>query len=182
MVGRRELMIGCGNRRGRILQVDGHDTWNELVTLDVDPACHPDHVHDLNELPLPFPDEDFDEIHAYEVLEHVGRQGDFRFFFAQFADFWRVLRPDGALMGSCPALRSAWLWGDPGHTRVITQDRDPDADFKIPLPQPEEAANKVPEPADAQDGSDADEEDGADVRHAGNGLADLSGKARDLAP
>ncbi len=122
MVGRRELMIGCGNRRGRILQVDGHDTWNELVTLDVDPACHPDHVHDLNELPLPFPDEDFDEIHAYEVLEHVGRQGDFRFFFAQFADFWRVLRPDGALMGSCPALRSAWLWGDPGHTRVITQE------------------------------------------------------------
>lgn len=116
---RRELLIGCGNSRDRIIKVDDHEEWSDLVTLDHDPLCGPDVLHDVEKVPLPFEDEAFDEIHAYEVLEHVGRQGDFRFFLAQFSDFWRILRPNGAVCGSCPATRSAWLWGDPGHTRVI---------------------------------------------------------------
>jgi SAM-dependent methyltransferase len=76
-------------------------------------------VHDLADLPLPFDDDTFDECHAYEVLEHIGQQGDWRFFFAQFSDFWRILKPDGLLAGTSPHWSSSWAWGDPGHTRIF---------------------------------------------------------------
>lgn len=70
---------------------------------------------------LPFLDNFFDEVHAYEVLEHVGAQGDARKFFEQFTEFWRVLRPGGILYGSVPDHRSLWAWSDPSHKRIITQ-------------------------------------------------------------
>lgn len=65
-------------------------------------------------------DDWYDEIHAYEVLEHIGAQGDYRLFFAQFSEFWRILKPGGFFFATCPAWHSAWAWGDPSHTRVIT--------------------------------------------------------------
>jgi len=114
-----ELLIGCGNRREKVLHRPGREEWTELVTLDIDPAAKPDVVHDLDVLPYPFADNTFDEIHASEVLEHCGRQGDWRFFFGQFAEFWRILKPGGVLCASCPSVTSRWAWGDPGHTRVI---------------------------------------------------------------
>lgn len=114
----KELLIGCGSRRVKHLQPDG-EGWHDLTTLDINPDHRPDVEWDLENLPLPFPDNSFDQIHAYEVLEHTGRQGDYRFFLAQFEDFWRILRPDGLLCGSVPHQQSSWVWGDPGHTRTI---------------------------------------------------------------
>lgn len=114
-----ELLIGCGNRREKVMHLPGKEGWTDLVTLDIDPNAKPDVVHDLDVLPYPFDDNQFDEIHASEVLEHCGRQGDWRFFLAQFAEFWRILKPGGVLCASCPSITSRWAWGDPGHTRVI---------------------------------------------------------------
>jgi SAM-dependent methyltransferase len=71
---------------------------------------------------LPFDDNEFDEVHAYSVLEHCGTQGDFRFFFAQFEDFWRILKPNGLFIGIVPAWNGEWAWADPGHRRVITRE------------------------------------------------------------
>lgn len=62
----------------------------------------------------------YDEIHAYEVLEHCGSQGDYRLLFSQFAEFWRILKPGGYLFATCPAWHSPWAWGDPSHSRVLT--------------------------------------------------------------
>lgn len=116
----KELLIGCGNSREKKLFAPVENSeWHNLTTLDWSPACKPDVVHDLNVLPYPFIDNEFDEIHAYEVLEHLGRQGDWKFFLDQFAELWRILKPGGMLFGSVPLPSSPWAWGDPSHTRVI---------------------------------------------------------------
>lgn len=115
-----ELLIGCGVNRAKRIRLAGQpETWSEVVTLDINPDVRPDIEWNLENLPLPFPGNHFDEIHAYHVLEHVGRQGDYRFFFAQFEDLWRILKPGGSLCGIVPAPDSGWIWGDPGHTRLI---------------------------------------------------------------
>jgi hypothetical protein len=66
-----------------------------------------------------FKDSIFSEVHAYEVLEHLGRQGDAESFFATFDNIWRILLPNGYLFGTCPSRFGCWLWGDPGHARAI---------------------------------------------------------------
>jgi SAM-dependent methyltransferase len=114
-----ELLLGCGRRREKHLWLPDRKEWNGLVTLDMNPDVGADVVHDLAKLPLPFHDDSADEIHAYEVLEHVGQQGDWRFFFDQWADFWRILKPGGHFFGSSPFWASKWAWGDPGHTRIV---------------------------------------------------------------
>lgn len=115
-----ELLIGCGSTRDRRIKIEGRTTFSNLVTLDANAAHGPDVIHDLNSLPYPFEANAFDEIHAYEVLEHCGRQGDWEFFFAQFSEFWRILKPGGFLAATCPSFRSLWAWGDPSHTRIFT--------------------------------------------------------------
>jgi SAM-dependent methyltransferase len=96
--------------------------WDHLVTLDINADHNPDVVHDLNVTPYPFAESIFDEIHAYEVMEHLGRQGEYSGFFDQWSEMWRILKPGGVFVGTSPALKSNWLWGDPGHTRVVSQE------------------------------------------------------------
>lgn len=121
-------MLGAGHRPATRILVgptsarEENTTW---VRLDVNEAAKPDVVFDLNNvqhIPLPFDKWAFDEIHAYEVLEHVGRQGDWRQFFAEFREYHRVLKPGGLLFGTSPSLHSRWVWGDPSHTRVICEE------------------------------------------------------------
>lgn len=119
------------------------ERWQNVVTVDLNPSCDPDLLIDLSRtiwdfdppsvLRRPEPDvleeldggdlelraESFDEVHAYEVLEHLGRSGDYETYFAQFDEIWRVLRPGGFLCASVPSRFSIWAWGDPGHTRII---------------------------------------------------------------
>lgn len=116
-----ELLIGCGHSRERRVTFSGiPETWTQLITLDVDETVDPDVVHNLDKIPYPFDDNMFNEIHAYEVLEHCGTQGDYYFFFQQFEEFHRILKPGGYLIGSCPNWDHEWAWADPGHRRIIT--------------------------------------------------------------
>jgi SAM-dependent methyltransferase len=116
----RDLLLGCGSRRDWRFNVGGRTGWGELVTLDLVETHKPDVVHDLRNPRLPFADNEFDLIAAFEVLEHCGRQGDAELLLAQFSDYWRVLKPDGYLVATCPSWKSMWAWGDPSHTRVIS--------------------------------------------------------------
>ena len=115
----RELLMGCGSRREKFLFEGDNRDFHHLTTLDINTSHHPDVVHDLNVHPLPFLDHAFDEIHAYDVLEHLGSQGDYAFFFSEFSEYWRILKPNGRFFATVPATRSAWVWGDPSHTRYF---------------------------------------------------------------
>lgn len=122
----KTLLIGCGSSRKRKIRLPGDpddsSQWpGDLVTLDCETVHGADVVYDLNDLPLPFGMCAFDRIDAYEVLEHCGRQGDARFFFNQFDDFWRMLKPGGHLCATVPRWDSPWAWGDPSHTRIISE-------------------------------------------------------------
>lgn len=121
-----ELLLGCGHSRQKRMGPPNEPlTWGELWTLDINTACKPDIVCDLTK-----PDhlerisveyqQEFDAIHAYEVLEHCGAQGDVALLFAQFAAFWLMLKPDGLFYATVPAWNSIWAWGDPSHTRIIS--------------------------------------------------------------
>ena len=124
MTTKRELLIGCGSTRDKRLSVDRKTEFDNLTTLDYNADHRPDVVWDLTDpIGLPFDANTFDEIHAYEVLEHTGAQGDYRFFFWQFSDFWRVLKPDGHLFATCPSRHSPWAYGDPSHTRIMQPEQ-----------------------------------------------------------
>jgi SAM-dependent methyltransferase len=114
-----DLLIGCGNNRQKRVWID-REEWCDLVTLDHDPACGADVIHNLDDTPWPLEDNAFDEVGAFEVLEHLGKQGDWRSFFCHFGEIWRVLKPNGLLLASVPDWRNEWAWGDPSHTRIIT--------------------------------------------------------------
>ena len=115
-----ELLLGCGSSRTKRIVVPGYPSeWTDLKTVDIVASHSPDVVWDLEQTPWPFEDDTFTEVHAYEILEHLGRQGDYKSFFATFQEIWRVLKPKGVLCATVPDYRSMWAWGDPGHTRII---------------------------------------------------------------
>jgi hypothetical protein len=138
----RELLLGCGRSRDKRVRCPANmtDQWRGLITLDSNRDVTPDVLCDLNNWVLhewrkgwdmdeviftdgkdfaTFRESVFDEVHAYEVVEHLGRQGDHRSFFSFFELVWRLMKPGGYFCGTCPSRFSPWLWGDPGHTRAI---------------------------------------------------------------
>lgn len=112
-----ELLLGCGHRRTR--DFPDNKPFKNLVTLDNNPDCNPNWLWDLEEL-LPFQTDWFDEIHAYDVLEHLHSQGDEVSFFSEWSEYARILKPNGIFVGSVPRPDCKWAYGDPGHKRIIT--------------------------------------------------------------
>ncbi len=97
----RVLNIGCGQTRipGSI----GLDWVMIPGFVDV--------VHDLNTLPYPFPDQSFDVIHMYHVLEHLDRP------LRVMEEIHRILRHGGTLHIRVPHFSSMGAFTDITHKR-----------------------------------------------------------------
>ena len=102
MKNKKVLDIGCG--RSKLLGAIGVDQL-KLPGVDV--------VADLNQR-LPFPDGEFEVVHANQVLEHIPN------LLGLMEEMHRVLRVGGVLVAHVPYFRSNWAAVDPTHVRQFT--------------------------------------------------------------
>ena len=78
--------------------------------------------------PIPFPDNFFDSVSAYDFFEHIPRVSvdlntkSSRFPFVELMnEIWRVLKPNGILYAVTPAFPHEKAFRDPTHVNIITK-------------------------------------------------------------
>ena len=118
------LDIGCGDRPRNPFQahsaygIDIRDNADENVVRA-----------DLTVEPIPFPDQTFDFITAYDFIEHVPRLIYLprrRFPFVELMnEIWRTLKVDGIFLSHTPILPYAEAFQDPTHVNILTADTFP---------------------------------------------------------
>ena len=111
----------------RVLDVGSADgpsvgwmSGRQRFAIDLDPrGLRPGTGVCASALALPFADESFDVVGAFDVIEHCEPEGQ------AVDELARVLRPGGRLLASVPAY--AWAWSDhdvrAGHYRRYTRPR-----------------------------------------------------------
>jgi len=102
-----KLNLGAGGRP--IKGFVNHDRRKHSAEIDI--------VWDLNELPWPWGDTEFDEIHAMSVLEHLDID-----LVQSIDECWRILAEGGTLRIRVPYWRHELCWSDPTHRRGYTMD------------------------------------------------------------
>lgn len=122
----RHLDLGCGSRP--------HNPYDsgDLHGVDIVEPTHTLALQfrqaNLSLDPIPYPDQHFDSVSAYDVLEHVPRilpaldRHATRFPFIELMDeIWRVLKPGGLLYAQTPAYPNSAAFKDPTHVNIITE-------------------------------------------------------------
>jgi SAM-dependent methyltransferase len=116
------LLVAAGHSRDKkLFTTEQGDQWNgRLVTVDINPNCGANVIHDMAVRPFPFADAEFDEIHAYDCLEHWGTQGDWRGWFDEMREYRRILKPGGTMSIVVPVGEDRFA--DPGHVRFFSMN------------------------------------------------------------
>lgn len=98
----QKLNLGCGT------QIKAG--W---VNLDISALPGVDVVHDIEKLPLPFADGQFDEILCQDVLEHVE-------YIPILRDLHRIMKSGGRLSIRVPHFTSKHSFIDPTHKKLFS--------------------------------------------------------------
>jgi len=80
----------------------------DAITLDIDPQHNPDVVHNLNQSPYPFKDNQFKEISCHHVLEHLSDLPPV------MDELHRICASDGQIVIEVPH-HSSWCANTPEH-------------------------------------------------------------------
>ena len=99
------LDIGCGK----------HKTPG-AVGMDINPRTGADVIHDLDVVPYPFPDDEFDLIIGNHVIEHVAD------VLAVVAELHRIARPGAIIRLDTPHYSDVASYTDPTHRRHLTTE------------------------------------------------------------
>lgn len=97
------LNLGAG-------KLDSKESWGNTKYINLDIVKYPgiDKVWDLNKLPLPFKNEEFNEILAYSILEHVN-------YVPLMKELYRILKPKGLIKIRVPHFTYVEAYADPTH-------------------------------------------------------------------
>lgn len=88
----------------------GSDIKQGWINLNIVQLPGVDAVHNIEDLPLPFADNSFDEILAQDILEHVD-------YIPVLKDLHRILAPGGRLRIRVPHYTSRNNYTDPTHKK-----------------------------------------------------------------
>ena len=100
--GKKRLNLGCGS--------DIKDGWVNLDWINL-PGVNV--VHDIEILPLPFQDEEFDEILCQDILEHIE-------YILVLKDLYRILKKGGKLSIRVPHFTSKNNFINPTHKKLFS--------------------------------------------------------------
>lgn len=89
------------------------DVREGYVNLDMTAYPNIDVVWDLNKLPLPFEDNQFEEILAYSILEHVD-------YVPLMDEIYRILQPMGIIKIRVPHFEYCEAYADPSHIHFFS--------------------------------------------------------------
>lgn len=94
----------------KILDVGcGHSKLPNAVSMDNDPAVNPDVLHDMEVIPYPFADNEFDVVHCGQVLEHL------KDIIPVMKELHRIGKPGGSVVISVPHFSGKTAFMDPSH-------------------------------------------------------------------
>lgn len=121
--GKKVLDVGCGNAYGTALMAK---SASEITGLDYDGVTVADNTHRYASItnlsfqqsvipPLPFGDNSFDVITAFQFIEHIEQRKEF------LRECLRVLRPGGKLLVTTPNVKKS-LARNPFHVHEYTFD------------------------------------------------------------
>lgn len=120
----RTLDLGCGRHPENPLNCD--EVWGVDIRSDLGERIK---TADLVIEPIPFPDQHFDAVTAFDFIEHIPRlvyAPHQRFaFVALMSEVHRVLKPGGAFVAHTPAFPSPAAFRDPTHVNFITEETFP---------------------------------------------------------
>lgn len=120
----KSLDLGCGARPRNLYNAD------EVFGIDLRES--PDgriRKADLCIEPIPFEDESFDFVTAFDFIEHIPRvlylPQRRNPFIELMNEIWRVLKPNGTFFAMTPAYPHAAAFLDPTHANFITEGTFP---------------------------------------------------------
>lgn len=121
---RTSLDLGCGK--------NPKNPFNAVKVCGVDiRATDNDNIRvaDLAVMPIPFQDNSFDYVTAFDFIEHIPRVSylpQLRFCFVELMnEIYRVLKPGGIFLSYTPAYPAAEAFQDPTHVNIITEKTFP---------------------------------------------------------
>ena len=99
----KKLNFGCGKRPRK-----------DCVNLDLLKLPHVDVIHDINDFPYPFPDNTFDVIYCFQILEY-GED-----LIKIMGELWRISKPGAIIEIETPYFASSGAFSNPGRKSFIT--------------------------------------------------------------
>jgi SAM-dependent methyltransferase len=120
----KTLDIGCGKSPKNPFSMD--EVYGIDIYEDIEKKVF---RADLAVESIPFPDEFFDGVSAFDFIEHMPRviyMPERRFCFVELMnEVYRVLKTGGTFLSFTPAFPASAAWRDPTHVNIITEETFP---------------------------------------------------------